>query len=245
MQDNFYVYIWYNPENNQPFYVGKGTGKRAYDVSDKSRNVFFMRKYNKIKSTGLEPYVVIEHDNLTESDALSKEHELILKYKPTFEGGILTNLSYSTGGKSTIAESTRDKLSHQSSGEHNGMAKFTKEQITECFELLIKGYSNKEVEKETNVPSHIVSDLRYGKKWKTVYEDYKYQLENLKVSGLNKYNLSFDDKINIIHDIATRDKDTQLKDIAKKYNVKETMIVSVNLKRQWKNIWKYYLDKKS
>lgn len=62
---------------------------------------------------------------------------------------------------------------------------------------------------------------------------------------LNKYNLSFEDKVNIIHDIVSRDKKTQLKHIATKYNVKETMIVSVNLKRQWKDIWEYYLNKKS
>lgn len=245
MQDNFYVYIWYNPIDNQPFYVGKGTGKRAYAVCEKSRNQYFLRKYNKIKSTEQEPYVIIEYDNLTECEALSKEHELILKFKPTFEGGILTNLSYSTGGQSIISESTRDKLSHGSSGENNGMSKFTHEQIVECFELLVQGYSNKEVENKTKVPSHVVSDLRYGKKWKTVFKDYEERLTNLKVSGLNKYNLTFDEKVNIIDDIVNRDKTTLLKDIAKKYNLNESMIISINLKRQWKNIWKYYLDKKS
>lgn len=245
MQDNFYVYIWYNPINNQPFYVGKGTGNRAYSVCEKSRNQYFLRKYNKIKSAGFEPYVIIEHANLSESEALSKEYELILKYKPVFEGGILTNLSYSSGGNSIISESTREKLSCGSSGENNGMSKFTREQIVDCFELLIKGYSNKEVEKETGVFSYVISDLRYGKKWKMIFKDYEERLSELKVSGLNKYNLSFDEKIQIIDDIVNRDDTTLLKDIAKKYNLKETMIISINLKRQWKNIWKYYLDKKS
>lgn len=55
MEDNkiFYVYIWYDPRKNEPFYVGKGKGKRAYEVNDYNRNEFFLKKYRKIISDGL------------------------------------------------------------------------------------------------------------------------------------------------------------------------------------------------
>lgn len=243
MCDNiFYVYVWYNPIDQMPFYVGKGKGNRAYDVSEHSRNTYFIRKYNKILELGMEPYVIIEKDSLSEDNALSYELELIMKYKPSFEGGILTNLSYSTGGKSVISESTRMKLIHGSSGENNGMSKFTKSVIEQCFVHLTEGKSNSEIEKLTNVPSHVISDLKYGKKWKELYEKYKDFIPNIKNSGLNKYKLSFEDKLDIIDAIHNRG-ETQLKEIALRYGLKETMIVSINLKRQWKTIWEYYLSK--
>lgn len=243
MNDNiFYVYIWYDPINNRPFYVGKGKGDRAYAVSYKSRNQYFMRKYNKILDSGKEPYVKIVKDCLCEDAALEYELELILKYKPIFEGGILTNLSYSSGGKSVISSTTREKLIHGSSGENNGMAKFTECEIEQCFVYLTEGKSNSEIEKLTNVPSHIISDLKYGKKWKELYEKYKNSIPNIKNSGLNKYNLTFEEKLNIIDAIHNRG-DIQLKDIAEQYGLKSTMVVSINLKRQWKSIWEYYLSK--
>lgn len=241
-KENFYVYAWYDPETNLPFYIGKGKNKRAWDVSYKARNKFFMRKYNKLKQNGFEPYVELLHQNLTEDKALEIEHELIEQYKPYFEGGILTNLSYSEGGKSTISPTTKELLSVNSIGEKNSMSKFKEDDIVQCFELMIKGLSNKEIFEKTNVPAHIVSDLRYGKKWKHVYNRYSENLKGIKVSGLNNYGLTFETKLEIIHEIYTRDSKILLKDIALKYNLKETAVVSINLKRQWKDIWKYYID---
>lgn len=243
MNDNiFYVYVWYNPINNQPFYVGKGKGDRAYAVSDQARNQYFMRKYKKILKSGLEPYVQIEKDCLSEDAALEYELELILKYKPIFEGGILTNLSYSTGGKSVISADTREKLIHGSSGENNGMTKFTEREIEQCFVYLTEGKSNSEIEKLTSIPSYVISDLKYGKKWKVLYEKYKDSIPNIKNSGLNKYNLTFEEKLSIIDAIHNRG-NIQLKEIADRYGLKSSMVVSINLKRQWKSIWEYYLSK--
>lgn len=244
MDSIFYVYVWYNPLDNIPFYVGKGKGKRAYAVSGKSRNRYFVRKYRKIVSEGGTPYVLIHTDNLTESEALKLEYELIMKYKPVFEGGVLTNLSYNAGGTSVVSDETKQKLSSLSSGEGNGMSKFTHEQIVECFELMVSGLSNKHISERTLVPAHVVSDLRYGKKWRSTFELYKDRLPP-KVSGLNKYNLSFEQKIAIIHEIHTRTPDVLLQHIAEKHNLPTTMIVSINLKRQWVKLWEYYLKMES
>lgn len=195
---------------------------------------------------GYTPYVNIVLNNLTEDEALIEEQKLIEKYKPVYEGGILTNLSYSSGGKSNISPITRTKLSESSSGVSNGMHKFTEEQIRMCFDLIIDGYGNSDIERKTGVPHYVISDLKLGKKWVSIYNEYQDKLLNVKVQTSSIHNMSFEQRLEIIKEIDTRDKKTVLlKDIAKKYNLKDTYIVSINLKRQWKDIWKYYLDKKS
>jgi hypothetical protein len=94
MATNFYyVYALKDPSSSpaRPFYVGKGTGSRAYDhlvTPDRTR------KYSRIKSileAGFRPLIDILVEDLTESQALRLEAELIAAFGTEDTGGLLTN----------------------------------------------------------------------------------------------------------------------------------------------------------
>lgn len=69
-ENNAYVYGHYKATTGEPFYIGKGTGKRAW--SKNGRNEYWNRVVNK------HGYIVkILHENLSEEEAFNKEKELI------------------------------------------------------------------------------------------------------------------------------------------------------------------------
>ena len=65
-----YIYAHYTKDTNELFYIGKGTGNRAWNIW--KRNPYWK---NKVQKHGL--VVKILHDNLTEEEAFTKEKELI------------------------------------------------------------------------------------------------------------------------------------------------------------------------
>jgi len=76
MKNNtYYIYRWVRLDKNTPFYIGKGTGKRAFRVKGK-RNQYFTNIVNKINCK-----CQILIDNLTEEEAFQKEKQLIKLYK--------------------------------------------------------------------------------------------------------------------------------------------------------------------
>lgn len=100
----FYVYALKDPRTSpaMPFYVGKGTGSRAFDhlvTPDATK------KYVRIKqilAAGAKPMVDILVEDLTESQALRLEAELIAAFGTVESGGLLTNavVPSGLGGKS-------------------------------------------------------------------------------------------------------------------------------------------------
>jgi hypothetical protein len=76
-QEVYYVYMLVDPRDNIPFYVGKGTGKRAqshlWNIS-RSHNSYKESKINKIREEGGEPQIVYVAENIPD-EALAYDIE--------------------------------------------------------------------------------------------------------------------------------------------------------------------------
>ena len=100
MATNFYyVYALKDPRSSpaKPFYIGKGTGSRAYDhlvTPDQTRKSVRIRE---ITDSGVRPLAEILVEDLTEAQALRLEAELIAAFGTEETGGLLTNAVVPTG----------------------------------------------------------------------------------------------------------------------------------------------------
>lgn len=93
MDNSFYIYALKDPRGSiaRPFYIGKGTGTRAYDhlasVDQTAKGI----RIGEIQASGSTPVVTILADQLSELQALKLEAELIASFGTEENGGTLTN----------------------------------------------------------------------------------------------------------------------------------------------------------
>lgn len=91
-QNPFYVYALKDPRQkpSKPFYIGKGTGNRAWEhqanIDDSEKGILV----GEIKASGHDVIQTIIADNLTEQQALKIEAELISVFGIRSQGGLLT-----------------------------------------------------------------------------------------------------------------------------------------------------------
>ncbi len=92
-ETSYYVYALKDPRSNpaRPFYIGKGTGTRAYDhvaSPDDTRKGLLIRE---IEAAGCRVVITKILDGLSELQALRIEAELIAGFGTVDSGGILYN----------------------------------------------------------------------------------------------------------------------------------------------------------
>jgi hypothetical protein len=109
--NNCYVYIHYRNDNNKPFYVGKGKGKRY--LSKSSRNPHWKNIVNKVGYT-----IRIIENFLTEKEALQREKD----YIKLFGRENLTNMTDGGEGGDTFSnrkhsDETKKKISESKKGK--------------------------------------------------------------------------------------------------------------------------------
>ena len=144
----FYIYGIFRPDNNELFYIGKGTGWRHLkSARPDNTNSIKNRIIKKIIKEGKEPIPKILFDNMTEEEAYSKEVELINEYGRISDGsGTLANLSLGgEGGLSGVefSEEHKKNMSIAKIGSNNPMfgVKLSKEQKRVLSEIR-KGNKN-------------------------------------------------------------------------------------------------------
>ena len=107
---DFYVYVHKKKSNGEVFYVGKGSGKRAW--SSFGRNELWKRTANKYGW-----YVEIVENNLQDWYAFELERDLISFYgRRDIGDGILTNMSDGGDGPSRMNPEAAKRISEALSG---------------------------------------------------------------------------------------------------------------------------------
>ena len=119
----FYVYVHIRLDNNTVFYVGKGTGNRAYNLDRGEFHNNVCKKYD--------CRVEIIKDNLTESQAFRLESKMIKYYVLTLGYGIpidgyrdysnnyLTNFTW--GGEGSSGYKQSEEAKRKNSESHKGV----------------------------------------------------------------------------------------------------------------------------
>lgn len=106
MNDDFYVYVHFRESDKKPFYIGKGKGRRAFDLKGKARNSYWHKVANK---HGVSVDFVAKH--LTENEAFELEKLLIKSIRDT--GVKLTNITDGGDGNSGLVFTDQQRLNIQ------------------------------------------------------------------------------------------------------------------------------------
>lgn len=72
-QLGFYVYVYTDPRNDQPFYVGKGRGNRAFDHLNDASESRKVARIREIRAEGVEPQIEVLAFGLDEPTAFKVE----------------------------------------------------------------------------------------------------------------------------------------------------------------------------
>lgn len=151
---SYYIYALKDPRTNPvlPFYIGKGTGNRAWDHTINVDETPKGRRISQIMDAGYEVVTTKMADGLTEEQALRLEAELISAFGTEATGGFLTN---------TVTPSGRVKRMRSDLKVPSGVAEkasiglgLLKEAIVELAKANVDGVTNADCAKALGLQSN-------------------------------------------------------------------------------------------
>src|SRR4051812_29505634 len=99
---NYYVYAYFEPRSDVPFYIGKGRGRRAYNHLGLHRLRMglgpFYDKLREMHASGIRPCIEILCGDLDEDEAFECERALIDNYGRS-DRGLGPLLNHTDGGR--------------------------------------------------------------------------------------------------------------------------------------------------
>jgi hypothetical protein len=144
--ENFYVYSHIRKDTGKCFYIGKGSGKRAY--LDKFRNQYWRNVVNK---HGFEVIILI--NNISEQKAF--EYESIFCKEIGYEN--LTNIRKENGwGGYKQSQETKDKISKANTG------KIHSQETKNIISNIMKGNTNRKGKKNSQQTINKISQNSKG-----------------------------------------------------------------------------------
>lgn len=147
MENKYYIYAHVRLDTNSIFYIGKGSGKRAYITSNRSN--YWKRIVN---AHGYK--VIFLEENLSEDEAFNFEISFIAKYKS--KGGCEANFTIGGDGVRVEKRWWNDKISEALKGKNvkkgkdNGSYKhiITKDELYDMY--VLKNMNTIEISKAKN-----------------------------------------------------------------------------------------------
>jgi hypothetical protein len=236
----YYVYEWIRLDTNEPFYVGKGCGNRAYQI-DKSRNAGFNNVVQNIDCA-----VVILLDNLSEKEAYQYEVWFINEYRYIYGFGLV---NMDDGGLGAV--SGKPNYMYGRKGElHPNYGKSLSNETRKKMSIVRKGVKNpmfgrrgeksplygRKASKERKLK--ISKALKGKSKSKTHIENLKESLKNRDFSGKNNPNYGNGEKITGLKNpsalevkVINNKNEIEFvgckKDVCKKYGISEYLITKL------------------
>ena len=149
----YYVYALKDTSINpaRPFYIGKGTGTRAYDHLVRTDDTAKGARIRKILDSGASVLVTMLAEGLDEHQAIRLEAELISAFGTEATGGLLTNSVVPSGNAINVRRGVNIPAGVQEKAQI-GVA-LLKEAVLELAKADADGVTNSDVSKALGLQS--------------------------------------------------------------------------------------------
>lgn len=161
----YYVYALKDPRLSpaKPFYIGKGTGIRAWEHTANVDGTRKGRRIEEILAAGAEILVSVLADGLSELQALKLEAELISAFGTEETGGMLTNSVIPSG---SVARTPKNLILPDGTREKAQLGlRFLKEAVLELAQANRQGVTNSEVVKAFGLQSDYLGGSKDYLSW--------------------------------------------------------------------------------